>query len=114
MSWLMHTQANLRNTKITQFSSNAGTPEAVVRRCSVKISLYSQEKNLCQSLFFNKVAGLTSAALLKKRLWHRCFPVKFAKFSRTLFVYRTPLVVASETLIKTCHRLYKPIKCNCF
>ena len=29
-----------------------------------------KEKHLCQSLFFNKVAGLT---LLKKRLWHRCF-----------------------------------------
>ena len=23
------------------------------------------------------------AALLKKRLWHRCFPVNFAKFLRT-------------------------------
>ena len=26
--------------------------------------------------FFNKVA------VLKKRLWHRCFPVNFAEFSR--------------------------------
>ena len=26
-------------------------------------------KHLCQSLFFNKVAGL------RPRLWHRCFPV---------------------------------------
>ena len=34
-------------------------------------------KYLCQSLLFNKVAGL--------RLWHRCFPVNFAKFLRTLF-----------------------------
>ena len=24
---------------------------------------------------FNKVAGLRPATLLKKRLWHRCFPV---------------------------------------
>ena len=38
------------------------------------------EKHLCQSLFFNKVAGLRPATLLKKRLWHRCFPVNFAKF----------------------------------
>ena len=42
-------------------------------------------KHLCQSLFFNKVAGLRSATLLKKRLWHRCFPVNFAKFLRTSF-----------------------------
>ena len=31
-------------------------------------------------LFFNKVAGLRPATLLKKRLWHSCFPVNFAKF----------------------------------
>ena len=35
---------------------------------------------------FNKVAGLRSATLLKKRLWHRCFPVNFAKFQRTPFL----------------------------
>ena len=43
-------------------------------------------KHLCQSLFFNKVADLRSAALLKKRLWHRCFPVNFEKFLRTPFI----------------------------
>ena len=43
------------------------------------------EKHVCQSLFFNKVAGLTSATLLKKRLWHWCFPVKFKKFLSTPF-----------------------------
>ena len=52
-------------------------------------------KHQCQSLFLNKVAGLMSATLLKKRLWHRCFPVNFAKFLRTAFLYRTPLVTAS-------------------
>ena len=46
-------------------------------------------KHLCQSLFFNKVAG-RPATFLKKRLWHRCFLVNFAKFLRTPF-YRTPL-----------------------
>ena len=46
-------------------------------------------KHLCQSLFFNKVAGLRPAALLKKRLWHRCFPVNFSKFLRTLFLQNT-------------------------
>ena len=42
-------------------------------------------KQLCQSYFFNKVAGLRTAIFLKKRLWRRCFPVNFAKFLRTSF-----------------------------
>ena len=46
-------------------------------------------KHLCQSLFFNKVAGLRSATLLKKTLWHRCFPAHFVKFTRTPFLQKT-------------------------
>ena len=42
-------------------------------------------KRLCQSLFFNKVGGLRYATLLKKRLWHMCFPVNFTKFLGTPF-----------------------------
>ena len=38
------------------------------------------------SLFFNKVAVLRPATLFKKRLWHSCFPVNFAKFLRTPFL----------------------------
>ena len=36
--------------------------------------------DLCQHLFFNKVAGLRPATLLKKRHWGRCFSVNFANF----------------------------------
>ena len=65
--------------------------EAVVRRCSIKkvllkISKNSQEKHLCQSLFFNKVAGFWSATLSKKKLQHRCFSVNFQKFLRAPFL----------------------------
>ena len=42
-------------------------------------------KRLCHSIFFNKVADLSPATLFQKRLWHRCFPVNFAKFLRTPF-----------------------------
>ena len=42
----------------------------------------SQEDTYVKSLF-NKVAGLRAATLFKKGLWHRCFPVNFAKFLRT-------------------------------
>ena len=44
---------------------------------------------MCQSLFFNKVPGLRPVTLLKKRLWHWCFPVKFAKFIGTPFLLNT-------------------------
>ena len=43
-------------------------------------------KRLCQSLIFNKVAGLGPGTLSKKRLWHWCFPVNFAKFLRAPFL----------------------------
>ena len=36
---------------------------------------------------FNKVAGFIPATLLKKTLWHRCFPVNFMKFLKAFFVF---------------------------
>ena len=64
--------------------------EAVVWRCSVKKALKNfakcKGKHRGQNLFFVKVAGLMLGILLKKRLWHRCFPVNFAKFLRTLLM----------------------------
>ena len=47
------------------------------------------KKHLCQSRFFKKVPGLRPATLLKRRLWHRCFPVNFEKFLRTSFLQNT-------------------------
>ena len=46
-------------------------------------------EHLCQSLFFNKAAGLRPATLFKKRLWHKCFSVNFVKFLRTSFLENT-------------------------
>ena len=73
---------------------HAPTVKSSHRRCSVKKGVLRNftkftGKHLCQSLFFNKVAGLRPATLLKKRLWHRCFPVNFAKFLRTPFLQNT-------------------------
>ena len=42
-------------------------------------------KYLYWSLFFNKYAGLKACNFIKKRLQHNFFPVKFAKFLRTIF-----------------------------
>ena len=53
--------------------------------------------------FFNKVMEKTylklNYTLLKKSLWRRCFPLNFAKFLRTPFLYRKPPVAASIILI---------------
>ena len=58
--------------------------------------LWATVSSQCQSLFFNKVAGLKPVILFKKRLWHRCFPVDFRKFLGTPF-HRKP--VAGSGLI---------------
>ena len=65
--------------------------EVVGRRCSVKKGVLTNfakftEIHQWQSLFFNKVAVLRPVTLLKKRLWHRCFPVNVAKFLRITFL----------------------------
>ena len=46
-------------------------------------------KHLCQSLFFNKVAGLRPTTVLKRKLWHRCFSMNFAKILRITFLQNT-------------------------
>ena len=89
-------------------------------------------KHLWQSLFFNKVAdqhpcrsvisinllcnfieitlrhGWRSANLLKKRLWQRCFPVYFVKFSRTYFLQNT-----SGQLLLNFWKLWNVKSSNC-
>ena len=67
-------------------------------------------KHLSQSLFFNKAAILRSATLLKKRLWHRCFPMNFCKISRITFSYKTPPVAASGIISVRNSRLQMFIK----
>ena len=55
-------------------------------------------KHLCQPLFFNKVTGLRPTTLLKKRLWHRCFLVNFAKILRTPLFAEQLWTTVPETL----------------
>ena len=42
---------------------------------------------------------MAPATLLKKRLWHRCFPVNFAKFLRTTFLQNTSWRLLSENMV---------------
>ena len=53
----------------------------------LEISQNSQE-NACARVSFS-IKLQASATLLKKRLWHRCFPVNFVKLLRTPFLQNT-------------------------
>ena len=89
-----HRQTVTLKTWICVMRREIRTEEVVMRysvkKVFVKISQNSQENTCvkvsfltCQSFFFNKVASPRLATLFKKRIWHRCFPVNFAKFLRT-------------------------------
>ena len=56
---------DLNNDTLKMLGTHFSYSEAVIQRCSVKKAL--------------------PATLLKRRLWHRCFPMNFAKFLRTSF-----------------------------
>ena len=48
------------------FSSEAARPEVFCKKGTLKNFVKFTGKHLCQSLFFNKVAGLRPATLFKK------------------------------------------------
>ena len=58
------------------------------RKCAAKKDVlkkfckFHRKTHVIESLF-SKVVGLKDCNFTKKRLQHRCFPVKFAKFLRT-------------------------------
>ena len=60
-----------------------------VRKGALRNFVKFKGKHLCYCFFFNKVAALMPATLLKKRPWHRCFPVNFAKYLRTPVLQNT-------------------------
>ena len=56
-----------------------------IKKVFLKVSQNPQQ-NTSARVCFNKVVGLRPAILIKKRLWHRCFPVNFVKFFGILFL----------------------------
>ena len=94
--WIVRTGCNCRSREVDTFyhvlliflQNDRHMTEAVVQKCSVKKVFFKNfakftGKHLCQSLFFDKVTCLRPTTLLKRRLWHRCFPMNSAKFFRT-------------------------------
>ena len=78
---------------------NTEADTGVVFKSSIKFT----GKHLCQSLFFNMVAGLRPKILFKR---HRCFPLNFVKLLRMLFFskYESLYMTAAvhSCLIKSC------------
>ena len=67
----------------------AATRGALYEKVLLEILQNSQENNCARISFFPEFLNLRPATLLKKRLWHRCFPVNFTKFLRTPFLQST-------------------------
>ena len=86
--------------------------ESVSWKCSLKkvflkIPQNSQEnKHLCQSLCFSKGAGLRPATLLKKSLWHTCFPVNLVKFLRSPFFIEHPWWLLLNLKLQNCNSVF--------
>ena len=87
---LLHGRKNLHRNRLYQYTLERNICRSSHQRFSMKKGVLKNfakftGKHLCQSLFYNEVAGL-AATLLEKRFWHRCFPVNFLKFLRTPFL----------------------------
>ena len=92
----MHTHHSLLLIRFTLYSAPSSSSSLLLLRGGSLEMFYKKGvlryfakftgKHLCQSLDFNKIAGLRPATLLRKRLWNRYFPVNIMKFLRTPFV----------------------------
>ena len=89
-------QSALAVSKTKHRSSHHSVRKAILRNFA-KFSV----KHLYLSLFFNEVAALCRATLLKKRPWHKCFPVDSAKFLWTHFLqYISGRLLLKATITK--------------
>ena len=88
------TKVQSKLTNDVKETDRSSRPEVFCKKGVLRNFAKFTGKHLCQSLFFNKVAGLRPSTLLKKRLWYRCFPFNFFEIFKNPFFYRTPLVAA--------------------
>ena len=68
------------------FEVDKQPPDVFYKRGVLKNVAKIREKHLCWSLVFHNISCCRPSTLFKKRLWHRCFHVNFAKFSGTSFL----------------------------
>ena len=74
-------------------SKRSSRPDVFCKKGVLKNFAKLTEKHLCQSLFFNKVAG-PACNFIKKESPAQVFSYEFCKISKNTFFYRTPLVAA--------------------
>ena len=75
--------------KTQETTTRSTRPEVFCKKGVLRNVPKLTEKHMCQRLFLNRDAGMRTATLLKKGLWHRCFPVNFAKFPTISFLQKT-------------------------
>ena len=75
------------------------SPEVFCKKSVLKNFANFTGKHLCWNLFY-EVAGLQLASFFKKRVQHKCFPVKYGK------ILRTPI------LKNICKRLFLEVFCK--
>ena len=84
---------------LLQQQSRSSHQWCFLKKVFLKNSQNSQE-NTSVSLFFNRTLNIN---VIKKRLWHRCFLVNFAKLLRTPFLQNTSgqllLTIIAENII---------------
>ena len=91
-------------------------PGVVIWRCSIKKCVPKNSakftgKHLCQNLFFNKVANLRPATLLRKRL-AQVLSCGFCEISKNTFFFRTPAVAPLEICLCTCVHILHNLQRN--
>ena len=88
-AWWWHTLLALLDFNRTNKHCIHLSSTSLQQRQSISLALFLQYPHSRSSrpelLCKKKVASGLPAILLKKRLWHRCFPMNFAKILRTPF-----------------------------
>ena len=79
----MESHANWKNLRTFSFTERSNHRRCSVKKVVLKYFANFTGKHLCWCLFLIKFQACRTAPLLKMRLQHRCFPLKFAKFFRT-------------------------------
>ena len=99
MELILHTLNRLTDKRLRNTFQLMSVSFCICNKFESEPTNFSDEFILRYSLFYDKVAGLRPATLLKKRLCHRCFPVNFAKFLGTTFFTEHLWTTASNTFL---------------
>ena len=78
---------------VTTYILRSSRPDVFCKKGVLKNFAKFTGKHLCQSLFFNRVAG-GACNFIKKESLAQVLSCEFCEISKSTFFYRTPLVAA--------------------